>query len=307
VDIFDDKTFLHDLLNTPQQIYTNSPAMCDDAYIISVLSPQMYAGCQSLYIACSNFTQTQQYHLWKSLFGVEFVIKTPFEPYQARQVTIHYAEQKRNSKTYNANKSNIRDEFIRYVNQQADDVIYVDNNTNADIPTWTRLTHNCHGENKYREKAHIAVLSAINYSNVVTNFFTEVIGISSDLLRFALVGELAHQVIMRGRLRIDNQARCDIYLMEEQLAQYIYSLFTQAEIKCIPNTSRETKKLSRSAVVKASAIRRHHPEVKDLDTEQLMNHEIWKQTNSRGLYSRQAIAHMQQQLNHMTQTVASIY
>lgn len=298
-DIFDDKSFLHDLLNTPQQIFTNTPTITDESYIISILSPQMYEGCQSLYIACANFTKTQQYHLWKSLFGIEFGVKTPFVPYEAEKVTIHYAEQKRNSKMYNTSKTNIRDEFIKYVNEQSTDVIYVDNNNNPDINNWTRLTHNCHGENKYREKAHIAVLSAINYNGVVTNFFTEVVGITADALRFALIGELAHQVIMRGSLRINNKARCDIYLMEQELAMYIYSLFTQADIKEIPNTSRETKNLSRSAIQKASEIRRNHKEVRHMDTEQLMKHDIWNKTNARGLYTRKAIADMKEQLKQM--------
>jgi hypothetical protein len=296
-DIFDDKTFLHDLLNNPQMIVTNRPTIEDDSLIISILSPEIYSGCQSLLIASANFSQTQQRHLWQQLFNVEFEQRVAFEPYPAENVTIHYAEQMRNSKTYNSKRNDIRDEFIKYVGAHARDPIYIDNNNQPDIPGWTRLTHNCHGENQYRTRAHIAVLSAINYPPTVINFFTEVIGMTPTQLRLAMFGEIAHQVIMRGCLRVDIKSRCDIYLMEQEIAMYIYSLFEQAKIKSIENTARKTRRLSRSVINKASAIRMNHPEVKKLTTEQLMKHEIWQQTNAKGRFTRKAIQEMQLKLS----------
>lgn len=306
-DIFDNKEYLKDLVSTPQQLYTNTKSvneLSNDSYLLSVLSPSMYEGASRVYIACANFTRTQQYILWKNLFKVDFDVVNSFVPYKDKKVIIHWAEQYRNSKTYNSKNDSIRKAFIDYVNlnRNNEDVIYVDNNSNRDIPNWVRLTHNCHGVNEFSEKAHIVIMSAINYNSFVINFFNEVVNISHEQIRYALIGELSHQISMRGILRKTNNNRvCHIYVMEQELAMYLYSLFDEAEQKNINGTKREKKALTNAQLIKLSGIRKNaiSSEFNNMTNEQIMSHEVWRQTNARGIYTKKYINHLKSLLNEI--------
>ena len=87
-DMLDNKQFIQDLLSTPQLIFTNKPTIEDDSALFRVISPEIYAGADSVHIACANFQCTRQYFLWSSLFNAEFRFTRHFEAYETSNLTI---------------------------------------------------------------------------------------------------------------------------------------------------------------------------------------------------------------------------
>ena len=117
----------------------------------------------------------------------------------------------------------------------------MDNNAYDTQTGWQRVNHNCHGINKLRDQAHIAILSAINYSGHVSAFLVDMAGMTEQQVRQSLIGEIAHQVIMRGALRSDNSNECHVYLMEMELAAYLQlQIFAEYkyEISSVPTLFR---------------------------------------------------------------------
>ena len=108
-------------------------------------------------------------------------------------------------------------------------------------------------------------------------------------MRNSLIGEMAHQVVMRGALRTNNASECHIYLMEAELASYLTScIFDGASTQAISSTSRPSgpppmKPVERK---KATLLRKQFEHLKDMTGEQLMNDPIWQITNSNGGYSK---------------------
>jgi hypothetical protein len=286
-DFLDNKQFVEDLLNTPQRIFTNRATLEADSMLFRVISPEIYAGADDVHIACANFTQTRQHHIWSKLFDAEFQISKPFERYMTPNLTVHHAEQRCNSKTFNSKNECIRDAVINYIHAQCSDPVYIDNNANDTQAGWSRVNHNCHGINTYRDRKHLAVLSAINYSNLVSTFLHDIVGMSEAEVRNALIGEMAHQVVMRGALRTNNDSECHIYLMEAELANYLTScVFDGATTQAISSTSRPPKSPPMTAVErkKATLLRKRFEHLKDMTGEQLMNDPIWQITNTNGLF-----------------------
>jgi len=287
LDWFENADALKDVYSSPHKLWSNRGADADDRFLFAVLSPEVYAGAKKVIITCANFTYTTQYLLWKNLFNADFNVVSPFTAYNAPNLTIFHAEQKINSKTYNTKDSVIRDEVIAFVeaNSKNEKVVYVDNNSQRTNAKWVRVNHNCHGDNSNRDAKHIAFLSAINYSAIDTHFLKQVAGISYDELSYALIGELVHQVSMRGALRDNNQAKQAIYLMEARAARYAAGiLFSNAKVVEIDNTSREAKapKLTQAQKLKSFYIRKNFTEYAVTSTRVLMTLDIWTQCNSRG-------------------------
>ena len=293
-DMLDNKQFIQDLLATPQLIYTNKPAIHADSVLFRVISPDIYEGADAVNIACANFTCSRQYHLWTALFNTQFKVRCPFVPYVTHNLTIHFAQQKRNSKTHNAADSSVRDVVLAYIATQCSNPVYVDNNVFDDQKTgWQRVNHNCHGVNEFREQSHIAVLSAINYDNLATAFLIDMAGITSDSVRHSLIGEIAHQVIMRGVLRGDNANECHVYLMETDLAAYLNSsIFAGSTLKVIDGTTRPHRAPPLTPVErkKAALIRKNFVEYQKTPTRQLMLAPIWAMTNTNGMSLKSSLS-----------------
>lgn len=288
-DFLDDKRFVEDLLNTPQRIFTNRATLEADSMLFRVISPEIYAGADAVHIACANFTQTRQYHIWSKLFDVEFKITKPFERYLAPNLTVHHAEQRCNSKTFNSKNECIRNAVIDYISARCSDPVYVDNNANDTQKGWSRVQHNCHGINNYGERKHVAVLSAINYSNLISTFLHDIVGMSAAEIRNSLIGEMAHQVVMRGALRRDNASECHIYLMEAELMNYLTTcIFDGASTHAISSTSRPSgpPPMKPTERKKATLLRKQFERLKDMTGQQLMNDPIWQITNSNGGYTK---------------------
>lgn len=286
-DFLDNKQFVEDLLNTPQRIFTNRVKLEAESMLFRVISPEIYAGADAVHIACANFTQTRQYHVWSKLFDAEFKITKPFERYLTQNLTVHHAEQRRNSKTFNSKNECIRDAVVSYIGGRCSDPVYIDNNANDTQPGWSRVNHNCHGINKYRERKHVAVLSAINYSNLISTFLHDIVDLSDAEIRNSLIGEMAHQVVMRGALRGDNASECHIYLMESELANYLTTcVFEGASTQAISSTSRPQKSppMESTDRKKATLLRKRFENLKDMTGQQLMNDPIWQITNTNGGY-----------------------
>ncbi len=255
--------------------------------LFRLISPDVYAGADAVHIACANFTATRQFHIWSKLFGTGFHVTHAFDRYVAPALTVHYAGQRYNSKTFNAKDTNIRAAVIDYIDQRCANPVYVDNNCHDTQPGWQRVDHNCHGVNQYRDRQHIAFLSAINYSNLVSTFLRDVVGMEADEIRYALVGEMAHQVVMRGALRQDNSAECHVYVMETDLAAYLLAgIFEGAQECLIDGTERPPKKppVSGTDRKKACHIRKNFEQFNGMSTEDLMKQPIWQMTNSNGRY-----------------------
>lgn len=285
-DMIDNKQVVQDLLVTPQRIFTNRPKLENDSMLFRLISPEVYANAESVHVACANFTATRQFHIWSKLFDTGFHVDRAFERYATPTLTVHYADQRYNSKTFNARDSSIRDAVINYISQRCKKPVYVDNNCYDDQEGWQRVDHNCHGVNQFRNEQHIAFLSAINYNNLVSTFLQDVVGMSADEIRYALVGEMAHQVVMRGALRQDNKAGCDVYVMEKDLAAYLLaSIFDGAQECLIASTARPPKAppMNAGERKKATLLRKKFEHLKDMTGRELMNTFEWKTTNSNGL------------------------
>jgi len=284
-DILDNKQFMEDLKATPQKIYTNRPVIEADSMLFRVISPEIYDGAKSVHIACANFCVTRQYYLWTALFGAKFNITTPFEPYPTPNLTLHYASQKRNSKTFNKSNSNIKENVTAYIKSKCSNPVYVDNNLFDDESGWQRVNHNCHGINHLRGESHIAILSAINYDCVGSSFLMHMACMTPQQVRYSLIGEIAHQVIMRGTLRSDNKNECHVYLMETEIAEYLQKqVFSGYKSEIIDGTNRPKRGIAQTASdrKKGTNIRRNFSEYQKMPTEKLMKSDIWSLANTNG-------------------------
>ena len=302
-DMLDNKQFINDLLATPQRIVTNKAFLDKDSLLFRVISPEIYAGADAVHIACANFKVTRQYNLWLNMFSESFRFTRDFELYNSPNLTIHYAEQERNSKTFNNNNSSIHDSFMKYVNDNATDVVYVDNNVYTKVDGWDRVKHNCHGINEFRNRKHIVIASAINYSNPIVGFLQDFAHMTTEQIRFSLIGEIAHQVAMRGTLRVDNNNECHIYVMETELAKYLYGcIFDNASIKMISDTARPDADAALTDIQrnKGAAIRKVHGlDVLEWPTERLLKSEYWKNCSSRGFYVKSYIESLKTRLEEI--------
>lgn len=288
-DMLDNKQFIEDLLATPQNIYTNKATVEADSMLFRVVSPAIYEGASAVHIACANFTVNRQYHLWSTLFGAEFHITRAFVPYVTPNLTLHFAFQKRNSKTFNRSNSSIKDAVSAYIQSKCSAPVYVDNNVYDTQDGWQRVNHNCHGVNEFRNEAHIAILSAINYNSFATAFLVDVVGMTPQQVRYALIGEIAHQVIMRGTLRSDNSNACHVYLMEMDLAAYLQQhIFADSQYVIIDGTERPERAPALTPIErkKATLIRKNFPEYADTPTDVLLKECIWAFTNTNGKYTK---------------------
>lgn len=288
-DMLDNKKFIADLLATPQLIYTNKPTVHAESVLFRVISPAIYEGADAVHIACANFKFTRQYHLWTALYDQKFRVTREFVPYCTPNLTIHFAFQKRNSKTFNRANTSIKDSVISYIKSKCKTPVYVDNNVYDTESGWQRVNHNCHGVNRFRDEAHIAILSAINYDNLVTAFFIDMVSMTSQQVRYSLIGEIAHQVIMRGALRSNNVNECHVYLMEMDLAAYLMNnIFLDCKHEIISDTERPDRGpvLTSLQRKKATLIRKNFSEYKSVPTDLLMKDDIWTFTNSNGKYSK---------------------
>jgi hypothetical protein len=302
-DMLDNKQFINDLLATPQRIITNKASIDKDSLLFRVISPGIYNGADAVHIACANFKSTRQYYLWLNMFNEHFKFTRNFELYNTPNLTIHYAEQERNSKTFNANNDYIHTNFMKYVSDNATDVVYVDNNVYTKIDGWDRVKHNCHGVNEYRNRKHIAIASAINYNNAIVGFLQDFGLMTTEQIRFSLIGEIAHQVAMRGSLRTDNNNECHIYVMETELAKYLYGcIFNNASIKSINGTARPAtdSALTEQQRHKGTAIRKMQSlKLQDWPTERLMKSHYWLECSARGLYTKKYIKSLQTRLEQI--------
>ena len=292
-DMLDNKLFMPDLLVTPQRIFTNKPALHADSMLFRVVSPDIYRGADAVHIACANFTCTRQYRLWTALFDQQFQVTRPFVPYVTPNLTIHVAQQKRNSKTFNLANTGIKDNVVAYIKSKCSDPVYIDNNVSDDQNGWCRVKHNCHGVNEHRDKAHIAILSAINYDNLATAFLVDIAGMTTEHVRNSLIGDIAHQVIMRGALRNDNANECHVYLMELDLASHLASsVFVNSRLIVIGDTARPDRGPALTPVQrkKATLIRKNFAQYEGMPTELLMKQAIWDDTNTNGVYSKKYLA-----------------
>ena len=167
--------------------------------------------------------------------------------------------------------------------------MYVDNNVYDTESGWQRVNHNCHGVNNFREESHIAILSAINYDNLATAFLVDMAGMTSQQVRRSLIGEIAHQVIMRGSLRSDNANECHVYLMDMDLAAYLMdNIFLDVKYEIITNTARPDRGVPLTPMQrkKATLIRRNFSEYAEMPTDKLLKEGIWTSTNTNGKYSK---------------------
>jgi hypothetical protein len=285
-DMLDNKQFIQDLLATPQLIYTNRPAIHAESVLFRVISPAIYEGADAVHITCANFTLSRQYHLWATLFDTTFTVTRVFERYATPNLTIHVAQQRRNSKTYNKADSSVRDSVLAYIGTKCSDPVYVDNNVYDDQSGWQRVQHNCHGVNQFRDQTHVAILSAINYDNLAVAFLMDIAGMTSNSVRESMMGEIAHQVIMRGVLRGDNANVCHVYVMETDLAAYLNSsIFAGSILKVIDGTTRPHRAppLTAGERKKAALIRKNFVEYQKVPTDKLMLAPIWAMTNTNGM------------------------
>lgn len=288
-DMLDNKQFMQDLIATPQNIYTNKPAIESDSMLFRVISPHIYEGANAVHIACANFLVTRQYYLWTTLFDEKFNVTRPFMQYVTPNLTLHFASQKRNSKTYNRANTGIKDTVTAYIKSKCGSPVYVDNNVYDTQSGWQRVNHNCHGVNNFRDESHIAILSAINYDNLATAFLVDMAGMTLQQVRYSMIGEIAHQVIMRGTLRCDNDNECHVYLMEMELAAYLQMhVFAESQYQIISDTDRPERGrvLTSLERKKATLIRKNFPEYGEAPTEILMKESIWSFTNTNGKYSK---------------------
>jgi hypothetical protein len=224
-----------------------------------------------------------------ALYNATFNVTTPFLPYVTPNLTMHFAQQKRNSKTFNNTNTAIKDSVIAYIESKCISPVYVDNNAYDTQDGWQRVNHNCHGINNLRNEAHIAILSAINYSGLVSAFLVDVAGMTTQQVRNSLIGEIAHQVIMRGALRCDNNNECHVYLMEMELAAYLQdNIFAKYSYHIISDTDRPERGplLTPAQSKKATLIRKNFAAYALTPTDVLMKDSIWSFTNSNGVYSK---------------------
>lgn len=278
-----------DLIATPHKLWTNKDSDADERYLFAVVDPAVYAHADQVTITCSNFTRTQQYKLWMNLFAVEFVIVQPFVMYNTPNLTIYHAQQAINSITYNKAHPELRQAVVDSITTDKK-VVYVDNNytKKQTANNWTRCEHNCHGNNDNRDAAHIAFLSALNHSGIDVAFLKQVGEMSYDEISYAFTGELMHQVVMRGVLRDNNAAECSIYLMDKRLAMYAAGiLFNGATCVEIDGTDRAIKAapLTVSERNRARALKKALPELKNIDTRELMKLNIWQRKALNNLHN----------------------
>lgn len=298
VDFFEDNRRLKNMYSSGCCLWTNTRDDSKDRMLFAVTRPDIYEHAKSVSITCANFTYTLQYHLWRTLFSTDFRVIVPFVPYKTPNLRIHYAQQSTNSKTYNTKHNNIRETVIAYITELTPECVFVDNNWhNTHRKTWIRVEHNCHGDNSNITKTHVAFLSSINYTGIDVEFLRQVARLDYLTIRYSLVGELMHQVVMRGALRQLNRttgindSQMDIYLMESDIARYAQGvLFPDAEMHLIPNTERiksepvaKQAKISTADKNKASSIRKNYNQYKDIKTRDMMIMPIWNRVSARGL------------------------
>lgn len=295
-DSLDELTAVQDLLASPYDIWANNNNFDDHTQMFTVLKPEVYKHALKVIIACANFEQSFQFQIWQNLYKVKFVCQEQFEPYDGSKATIHYATQKVNSITFNKNDDSIRNKVIEYIKDSAksEAVVVADNNYFAVPEGWARVKLNCHGLNKHENAKHIAILSALNYENVTVAFLNDVCGMVKESVRYAYLGETAHQIAMRGVLRQHEKSdeHCHIYLMEKELAFYMnWKMFDSKATFCpIPDTDRpgtvsaaEKKEcISQVDRNKANYIRKEWAKFKDMSSEDIRNHVTWGLLNSRG-------------------------
>ena len=299
-DSLDNIKPIKELLSTPKDLWANNSSFDEHTTFFEVVSPAVYAGARKVIIACANFECTFQYKIWSNLYAIEFDCKEPFQPYLGKNTFIHSAEQKINSIMYNRRNPSIRHAVIDYTikNAAGSKVVVVDNIENHEsLPrAWAKVKHNCHGINEHRAAKHIAFLSAINFNTLTQAFLVDICKLESDEVSAALLGEMAHQVLMRGVLRQDNDAECHFYLMSESLAFHLkLYLFPNAELVGIPNTAREEQ--AREALTpisqvernKARHIRKAYPQFNDIDIRTMKGHLCWDLLNDRGRVKRSVL------------------
>ena len=98
-------------------------------------------------------------------------------------------------------------------------------------------------------------------------------GMTALQVRHALLGEIAHQVIMRGCLRSDNANACHVYVMEADLANYLLNnIFKGSKQLPIDGTKRPERAPVLTPVQrkKATMIRKNFPLYQETPTELLM-------------------------------------
>lgn len=298
-DTMDNITLLNELVSTPQIIYVRTTDLQEMQTAYSYISPTIYDGALSVTINCANFRNVIQYYVWSKIFSVEFSFIKDFQKYEANGLQLHVADQNVNALTYNKEDPLIRLRVIDYCQLMSigNPVVYVDNNSNEDVPNevWTRIKHNAHGLNEFSNVKHIAFLSAINLNNTIISHITEHLSITPTQLRNAILGEMAHQIIMRGSLRQQNglmrTSECHVYLMEESLAFYLMDEVFNCPIHIsIPDSSRKgaEKKIPATSQErnKARLIRKVHPthysDDKKYGVHELKRLPIWKMTGARG-------------------------
>ena len=297
-DTMDNTEVINQVLHTPQVIYILSDDLETAQTAYQYISPDIFNKSKSITLNSANFKNLMQYHIWKNMFGVEFEFAREFVKYDAPNLQFYNAEQKYNSITYNKDHEDIRAQVISFTQKivTTNPLIYVDNNNfkKVEIPNWTRIKHNAHGLNAFSQVEHIAFLSAINLNNTLISYITEHVEITADQLRNATLGEMAHQIIMRGSLRngrnTDRNNKCNVFLMEKMLTWYLMSeVFNCPMNISIPNTEREEKSITRITQAdtnKALAIRNMFPEKyitpKKYSVHELMALSIWNFTSARG-------------------------
>jgi hypothetical protein len=290
LDILDNKDVLKTFTSTGNLLVTNTPDI-DGATVYKMASPDIYKTAKSVTISCANFKSTVQYNLWNHTFEVEFMVINPFVKYITPNLQFHHAEQARNSKSYNTIHTHIHDSFVKYVKEQTSNAIYLDNKMFDDITEegWTRLQQNCQGVNSFRDHTHIAIASAVNYNTYLSNILMKLCNMDALQIRASLIGEITHQLIMRGILRVNINSICHVYLMEKDLCDYLLTHLYETPLaaKVIPDTLRTIRVLKEvvkpSDRNKASMMRKMQPSVTDgFSDRELMTMAVWFATKHDG-------------------------
>lgn len=207
-------------------------------YFLAIRTPDAFNEHAKVTMMGANFEHSMAYWLWGNLCGTRFKHDTEIENklrYKQHNnghlLNIKYIHEKNWSKTQ-AGKvvdgSDVRRSSLEKAKRSfnTNDVLYVSNNDNAEIPTgWSRCPVISLGLNSYMDKKAMYFDAALNRAPKHIKMLTD-LGMTSEYIARATTHEVVYQNICRTAIRDDkNTDPIEIMVADKGMADAIARLF----------------------------------------------------------------------------------
>lgn len=233
----------------------------------------VFAEWRSIHICAANFEVTFLAHWFKSE-DVTLMVEHQFEPHTNADINWHSFDFKW-SKTLRNKSPQLHVQYRDYINNHSHEPIIAIRNNDAGIRLINeeRLSHNCHGLNKFTKFNRISIESSLNVRSEQNVWIQDLLSITSDQILHARTTYLSYQVIMRSAMRLHKRIKdpVQIYVCDQtvmtQLTDYFdcgmtHSIIPNTNVvKPLPLTNTERSRIRR-AKLKSESMTKTTTEVK---------------------------------------------